>query len=83
MFFFLIAGIVIIVVPPVVWWSVTRLVPQILEGMGLLHPQAVRDQEARLQRIEDAIDALAVQVERVTQQQRRLTRGSEAPPDDR
>lgn len=83
MFFLLIAGIVIIVVPPVVWWSVTRLVPQVLEGMGLLNTSTVRDQEARLQRIEDAIDALAAQVERVTQQQKRLTRGSEDPPDDR
>ena len=80
MFFLLIAGIVIIVVPPVVWWSVTRLVPQVLEGMGLLNPEGARDQEARMQRIEDAIDALAAQVERVTQQQRQLPRGSEAPP---
>ena len=82
MLFLLVAGIVIIVVPPVVWWSVTRLVPQVPEGMGLLNTPAVQDQEARLQRIEEAIDALALQVERVTRQQWQITSGKDAPPDD-
>jgi predicted PurR-regulated permease PerM len=83
MFFLLIAGIVIVVVPPVVWWSVTRLVPQVLARMGLLDSPATRDQEARLQRIEEAIDALATQVERMSQQPRQLPGKASAAPEDR
>lgn len=66
-----IAVIVVLVVPVAVWWSVTTVVPRVLESMGLLGKGDVQEHEVRLQRIEEAIDALAVQVERLGRERER------------
>ena len=67
-FAILVAAIVLIVVPPMVWWAVTRVVPRVLGELGL--PDGTRSShEARLQRIEEAIDAIAVKVEHIARQQ--------------
>ena len=67
-FAILIAVVVLLVVPPTVWWAVTRVVPRVLSELGL--PDTTRvAQEARLQRIEEAIDAIAVKVDDIARQQ--------------
>ncbi|MFN8573403.1 MAG: hypothetical protein U0132_15225 [Gemmatimonadaceae bacterium] len=68
MIFALIGLIVLVVVPTAVWWSVTNVVPRVLESMGLLGREELQAQEARLVRIEEAIDALALQVDRLSRE---------------
>ena len=76
-FALMIAAIVLVVVPPVVWWAVTRVVPRVMNELGI-DPRTggPSPQEARLQRIEEAIDALALQVDR-------LSRARELPAPER
>ncbi len=64
--------VVLLVVPPTVWWSVTHVVPRVLESMGLLGKAELQAQEARLARMEEAIDALVLQVDQLSQSQRAI-----------
>ena len=67
-FAFLIAVVVVLVVPLAVWWAVTQVVPRVLGELGLSQGMKTL-QEARLRRIEEAIEAIALQVDRIERQQ--------------
>jgi hypothetical protein len=81
-FALLIAVIVLRVVPPAVWWAVTQVVPRVLGEIGL--SEGTRSaQEARLQRIEEAIDAIALKVDQLARQQALAAGAQERIPVER
>ncbi len=54
--------------------SVTKIITRAIERRGTTSPKALAEIEQRLGRIEQAVDAIAIEVERVSEGQRFTTR---------
>lgn len=72
MAFILLAAIIALMVIPVATFAAVRAVTQVLGQSGLARPREDSELNVRLTRIEEAIDAMASQIERLSEQQRAL-----------
>jgi uncharacterized protein YlxW (UPF0749 family) len=72
MAFILMAAIFALLAIPVATLVAVRVVTQVLSQNGLSRPREDSELNVRLTRIEEAIDAMASQIERLSEQQRAL-----------
>lgn len=78
-FAFLIVGLIFFLAMSVAAVVAVRTVSQVMSRNGLARPAEDSELNVRLTRIEEAIDAMANQIERLTEQQRALLGGERTP----
>lgn len=71
----LLAALFALLAIPVATFVAARVVTQVLGQSGIARPRDDSELNVRLTRIEEAIDAMAGQIERLSEQQRALLEG--------